>query len=504
MLKTALSATREEDYPEWYLDVIKEAGLAESSSVKGCMIIKPWGYALWENMKRVLDDMFKKTGHENAYFPLFIPLGHLQKEADHVEGFATECAVVTHHKLVKDEDGNLVPDGKLAEPLVVRPTSETIIGESFAKWIESYRDLPLLVNQWANVVRWEMRTRPFLRTTEFLWQEGHTAHASKDEAVEETMQMLDVYELFMRDYLAMPVVKGEKTESERFPGAVDTYSVEAMMQNRKALQAGTSHYLGQNFSKASGIRFATKEGDEDFAYTTSWGVSTRMIGALIMTHSDDNGLVLPPKIAPSHVVILPIYKHDEEKKLVMEYVDKLTAALDGVRFNGRSVEYRVDDRDLRGGEKNWYWIKKGVPVKVEIGPRDVEKNGLAVLRRDNELLKKDFISFDDFVSSLEVLLGDIQLNLLERAEKRLQEFSKVIDNMGAFIEYFTPTNKSNPEIHGGFAYSHWCGGMECEEKINKDLSVSIRNIPLDGEEEGGKCILCGGASEKRVVFAKAY
>lgn len=504
MVSTALSATRDGDYPQWYLDVIQEAGLADSSSVKGCMVIRPWGYALWERMRDILDAKFKATGHENAYFPLFIPLGHLQKEADHVEGFATECAVVTHHRLKKDKGGKLVPDGELAEPLVVRPTSETIIGESFAKWIQSYRDLPLLINQWANVVRWELRTRPFLRTTEFLWQEGHTAHASEAEAREETRMMLGIYHDFLRDYLAIASLMGEKSEAERFPGAVNTYSVEVMAQNRKALQAGTSHYLGQNFAKSSQIKFLSKEGKEEHAYTTSWGVSTRLIGALVMVHSDDNGLVLPPRIAPAHVVILPIFKNEEERVAVMAYVEELKAALSAAAFDGAPVRFRVDERDISGGEKNWHWIKKGVPIKIEVGPKDLERRCLAVVRRDDPLLKKQFPLFDDFVAGLGDVLMQIQANILRKAEGMLKEQTRRIDSKDEFFAYFTPMNAENPEIHGGFALSGWCGSGECEGTINKELSVSLRNIPLGGAEEVGKCVLCGKESLRRVIFAKAY
>src|SRR6187401_700552 len=363
MAKTAITPTRNDDYPEWYQQVIKAADLAENSDVRGCMVIKPWGWAIWENMQRALDGMFKATGHENAYFPLFIPLSFLQKEADHVEGFAKECAVVTHHRLVQAEGGKLVPapDSKLEEPLVVRPTSETIIGSMYAKWVQSYRDLPILINQWANVVRWELRTRMFLRTTEFLWQEGHTAHATAEEAEEETMKMLRVYADFAENFMAMPVIKGEKTSGERFPGAVSTYSIEAMMQDRKALQAGTSHFLGQNFSKVQEIKFQDQAGAEQFAWTTSWGVSTRLIGALIMTHSDDDGLVLPPRLAPKHVVLLPIYRSDEERSQVLEYVNTLKRELEAQRYDDSPLRVIIDDRDIRGGEKNWYHVKRGVP-----------------------------------------------------------------------------------------------------------------------------------------------
>jgi prolyl-tRNA synthetase len=380
--KNAISPTREEDYPEWYQQVVRAADLAEVSPVRGCMVIKPWGYAIWENMQRALDRMFKDSGHVNAYFPLFIPLSYLEKEAAHVEGFAKECAVVTHHRLEQGPDGRLVPTAPLEEPLVVRPTSETIIGAMFAKWVQSYRDLPILINQWANVVRWELRTRLFLRTTEFLWQEGHTAHATKEEAIEETLRILDIYATFAEQFMAMPVIRGEKTAGERFPGAVDTYAIEAMMQDRKALQAGTSHFLGQNFSKAQEIKFQDQNSTVQYAWTTSWGVTTRLVGALIMTHSDDDGLVIPPRLAPKHVVLLPIYRNDEEKSQVLAYVDSLKKELEAQDFSDGKVRVLIDDRDIRGGEKSWYHVKRGVPLRAEIGPKDIAKNGVFLARRD--------------------------------------------------------------------------------------------------------------------------
>ncbi len=502
--KTAINPRRDENYPLWYQEVIKAGDMAENSDVRGCMVIKPWGYTIWENMQRELDDMFKETGHTNAYFPLFIPLSYLQKEADHVEGFATECAVVTHHKLTKNEDGVLIPDGELDEPLIVRPTSETIIGASYAKWVNSYRDLPILINQWANVVRWERRTRLFLRTAEFLWQEGHTAHATEQEAVDETIKMLNVYKDFAENILAFPVITGEKSESERFPGAVSTYSIEAMMQDRKALQAGTSHFLGQKFAKAAKIKFQSKECTEEYAWTTSWGVSTRLIGALIMAHSDDNGLVLPPRIASSHIVFLPIYKSDEDRDTVLEYIDELKAGIKKLgRYHERRLVIETDDRDIRGGEKNWHWIKKGVPLKVEIGMKDIEKGSVAVLRRDNPELKKEFIDKDVFVETLHETLDDIQNTLFNRAKAFQLDNTKVIDDRKEFEAFFTPENSTNPEIHGGFASSHWCGSTECEDEL-KDLKITIRNIPMDGKNEAGKCIACGKESSKRVIFAKSY
>ena len=382
--KNAISPTREENYPEWYQQVVKAADLAETSDVRGCMVIKPWGYAIWENIQRQLDAMFKATGHENAYFPLFIPMSFLEKEAEHVEGFAKECAVVTHHRLEPDPDGGLrpAPSAQLEEPLIVRPTSETIIGATFARWVQSYRDLPILLNQWANVVRWELRTRMFLRTAEFLWQEGHTVHATQQEAEEETKMILDLYADFAENVMAMPVIKGEKTAGERFPGAVSTYSIEALMQDRKALQAGTSHFLGQNFAKAQEIMFQSEQGEREYAWTTSWGVSTRLVGGLIMTHADDDGMVLPPKLAPAHAVILPIYKNDDERGEVLPYCESLKKELEAQRFNDEPVRVRIDDRDLRGGEKKWQWVKRGVPVRIEVGPRDVAGGKVALGRRD--------------------------------------------------------------------------------------------------------------------------
>lgn len=501
--KTAISPTRSEDYSEWYQQVVKASGLAERSAVRGCMVILPWGYALWENMAQTLDGLFKETGVKNAYFPLFIPLNFLEKEAEHVEGFAKECAVVTHHRLEQGADGGLVPAGELTEPLIVRPTSETIIGDSFSKWVGSYRDLPLLINQWANVVRWEMRTRIFLRTSEFLWQEGHTAHATQAEAEERTEMMLDVYAKVAEEYLAMPVIKGAKSESERFPGAVETYCIEAMMQDRKALQAGTSHFLGQNFAKASGIKFQSSEGAEEYAWTTSWGVSTRLVGGLIMTHGDDDGIILPPRVASSHVVILPIIRKESDRESVMTYVESLAKVLKAQTFHDGPVRVEIDDRDIGGG-KGWDWIKKGVPVRVEIGPRDISENSVFVGRRDKGHREKTSIKRDEFVRSVTDILDDIQSNLFERAKAYLAEHTHSIDSRDAFYQFFTPKNQEKPEIHGGFSKSHWCGSAACEDTIKEDLSVTIRCIPLDEPNDAGQCICCGGPSEKRVIFAKAY
>lgn len=503
-IKAAITPTRSEDYPEWYQQVIKAADLAENSPVRGCMVIKPWGYGIWENMQRILDGMFKATGHRNAYFPLFIPLSFLEKEAKHVEGFAKECAVVTHHRLEQNAEGDLIPASPLQEPLVIRPTSETIIGEMFSKWVKSYRDLPLLINQWANVVRWEMRTRLFLRTTEFLWQEGHTCHATAEEAEEETFKMLDIYAEFAEKYMAMPVIKGEKTESERFPGAVATYSIEAMMQDRKALQSGTSHFLGQSFSQASNIKFLNSSGKEEFAWTTSWGVSTRLIGALVMAHGDDDGLILPPKLAPSQIVILPIVPKPEVKEGILRYCHELASELREVNYNGLPVSVEIDDRDLRGGEKFWHWVKKGVPVRVEIGPSELENNSVSFGRRDKEHKQRVSSSRNKFLATIAKELDDIQNSLYQKALDFRKANLVEIDSKKDFYEFFTPENKEKPEIHGGFAYSHWSGDTAVEEQVKSDLNVTIRGIPFEGDEVPGKCVISGKPSRRRVVFAKAY
>jgi prolyl-tRNA synthetase len=501
--KTAITPTRAEDYPEWYQQVVKASQLADPSPVRGCMVIKPWGYALWENIMRVLDDMFKETGVKNAYFPLFIPLSFLEKEAEHVEGFAKECAIVTHHRLEKGINGGLEPAGRLNEPLIVRPTSETIIGDSFSKWVSSYRDLPLLINQWANVVRWEMRTRVFLRTTEFLWQEGHTVHATAQEAVERTQLMLDVYSKLAEEYLAMPVIKGRKTVSERFPGAEDTLCIEAMMQDRKGLQAGTSHFLGQNFAKASEIRFQSSIEKEEYAWTTSWGASTRLIGGLIMTHGDDDGIILPPRIASSHVVLMPIIQNPEDRMAVRTYVESLAKELKDKFYHHRRVEVEIDDREI-GGARGWEWIKKGIPLRVEIGPRDIAGNSVYVGRRDKGHRDRTAIERDRFVGEITHILDDIQQTLFDRALLFRKAHTVNLDDKKEFYKFFTPENPQQPEIHGGFALSHWCGNDHCESKIKEDLSVTIRCIPLSGPSEKGECIYCGGPSSGRVVFAKAY
>ncbi len=502
--KTAITPRREEDFPEWYQQVIRAAELAEPSDVRGCMVIRPGGFGIWENMQRQLDVMFRATGHRNAYFPLFIPLSYFAKEAEHVEGFAKECAVVTHSRLEVDADGKMKPANALSEPLVVRPTSETIIGASYAKWVQSYRDLPILINQWANVVRWEMRPRLFLRTTEFLWQEGHTVHETEAEARAETKQMLDVYEKFVRDHLAIPVYSGEKSESERFPGAVQTLSIEVMVQDRKAIQAGTSHFLGQNFSRASGIQFQNREGKQEFGWTTSWGMSTRLVGTVIMMHGDDDGLVLPPRVAPTHIVILPITPKEETRAAVLEACEKLANELRDVRYVDVPLEVEVDRRDLGGGVKNWEWIKKGVPLRVEIGPRDLEKNSVAVCRRDQPVKAKEFMSMQEFVRRAKAILDSIQENLLDRAKKFRDENTRAIDSKRDFYDFFTPKNSSKPEIHGGFALAHWNGSREIENQIKSDLKVTIRCIPLDESAESGRCIFTGEPSTRRVIWAKSY
>ncbi len=507
--QTAITPTRAQDFPEWYQQVVRAADLAEPSDVRGCMVIKPWGYGIWENMQRGLDGMFKATGHKNAYFPLFIPLSYLAKEAEHVEGFAKECAVVTHHRLESDGKGGLRPaqSAELAEPLIVRPTSETIIGATYAKWVQSWRDLPILINQWANVVRWEMRPRVFLRTTEFLWQEGHTAHETAEEAIAETNQMLRVYETFARDWLALPVFVGEKSESERFPGAVQTLCIEAMVQDRKAIQAGTSHFLGQNFSKASGIEFLSRTNTKELAWTTSWGSSTRLIGTVLMAHADDDGAVLPPRIAPAHVVIISVTPKPETRDAVLAAVEQLASDLRGQTFAGEPIRVEVDRRDIGGGTKSWEWIKRGVPLRVEIGPRDLEKGSVAVGRRDRGPKEKEFLPTAEFVSRVPEVLQSMQDALLARATAHRDEHTVRIDSKEEFYAFFTAKKSDKPEIHGGFALAHWNGTREIEEQIKTDLKVTIRCIPfVDAAHpaEAGRCVITGEPSRQRVIFAKSY
>jgi len=501
--KNAISPRRGEDYPEWYQQIVRAADLAENSPVRGCMVIKPWGYGIWERIQRELDDRIKATGHENAYFPLLIPLSFLEREAEHVEGFAKECAVVTHHRL-EERDGKLIPAGELDEPFVIRPTSETIIGETFAKWVQSYRDLPLLINQWANVMRWEMRTRLFLRTSEFLWQEGHTVHASEAEAMEETMNMLEVYRELAEDVMAMPVFTGEKSAGERFPGAERTFCIESMMQDRKALQAGTSHYLGQNFSKASGIRFVDESGEIQFGYTTSWGVSTRLVGGLIMTHGDDDGLRLPPKLAPQQIVILPVIPKDEHRESVLAFAESLQKELSSLRYSDERVRVVVDKRDLRGGEKSWQWVKKGVPIRIEVGPRDIESDKVVCYRRDRGVKDKEFFDRREFVSRVPEILETIQKTLFSEAKSyRDSHVNTDITSLDEMKEFFTPQNVEKPEIHGGFVRAPWCGDPDTEQTLAQ-MKLSIRCLPFDGNHAEGKCVVSGRPAQREAIIAKSY
>ena len=500
--KNAITPTRDEDYAIWYQEVVKAADLAEHAPVRGCMVIKPWGYGLWENIQKILDKKIKDTGHKNAYFPLFVPLSLLQKEAAHVEGFAKECAVVTHHRL-EMVDGKLEPakNSKLEEPLIVRPTSETIIGEMFARWIESYRDLPLLINQWANIVRWEMRTRLFLRTTEFLWQEGHTAHSTKKEAEEEVFKMLGEYKDFLENYLAIPCFVGKKSEMEKFPGAEDTYVLETLMQDRKALQACTSHFLGQNFSKAANIKFNDENGKVNYAWTTSWGITTRIIGALVMVHSDDDGLILPPKIAPVEIVIIPVIHSEDVKENILKVCEKLKDDLQKIVYHNKNLSVEIDTRDVRGGEKKWSYVKKGVPIILEIGPKDIQKESVFMLRRDT--FEKKSIKILDFVKNISNILDDMQKKMFEKAKKHLDEHTKEFQSKEEFYKFFTPKNKEKPEIHGGFAKIWFCLDAKEEEKIKQDLSVTLRCIEDDSDVEK-TCIFCSKKTKKRAIFAKAY
>ena len=501
--KTAITPTRSADYAEWYQQVIIAADMAENAPVRGCMIIKPWGYAIWEQIQSYLDRRIKETGHQNVYFPLFIPLSFLEKEAAHVQGFAKECAVVTHHRL-EEKDGKLIPASPLEEPLIVRPTSETIIGDAFSRWAKSWRDLPILINQWANVVRWEMRTRLFLRTSEFLWQEGHSVHATAEEAKEEAERMLKVYCELAQEVLAIPVIAGEKSEGERFPGAESTYTFEMMMQDRKALQAGTSHYMGQNFAKAFNIRFNTKEEKLEYGYTSSFGSTTRLVGSIIMTHGDDDGLRLPPRISPYHVVIIPIIPKPEKEAEVLAYVEKIKAELATQSFCGRPLAIHIDKRDMRGGEKNWEWIKKGVPLRIEVGPRDVESQSVMLARRDKEPQEKLSLKYAELVASTLSILEEIQKNYFQTAQKQLQTNTRrdihTFDELKAF---FTPKNEEKPEIHGGFVIAKWCGDTKTEEML-KELKITIRCLPFEQSGTSGTCILTGKPATLDAVFAKSY
>ena len=482
--------SRSEDYSQWYNDIVQHAELAENSGVRGCMVIKPYGYAIWEKMQAELDRKFKATGHVNAYFPLFIPKSYFSKEADHVDGFAKECAVVTHYRLKNSDKGIVVDeDAKLEEELIVRPTSETIIWDTYRKWIQSYRDLPLLINQWANVVRWEMRTRLFLRTAEFLWQEGHTAHATKNEALEETEKIINLYSDFAQDFMAMPVTIGAKSENERFAGALETYTIEALMQDGKALQAGTSHFLGQNFAKAFDVKFATKEGKQDYVWATSWGVSTRLMGALIMTHSDDKGLVLPPKLAPFQVVIVPIYKSEEELTIISEKVDLVKNNLEG-----KGISVKFDDRKThKPGWKFAEYELKGVPVRLAMGMRDIENNTIEVARRDT--LEKQTYNIENIEDIVYNLLEEIQSNLFLKANNFRKENTYTAESYDEFKQLIEK---------GGFVYAHWDGTSESEEKIKNETKATIRCIPLVSDKEEGLCIISQKKSAQRVLFAKAY
>ncbi len=486
--------TRAQDYSQWYNDLVLKGSLADYSAVRGCMVIKPYGYALWENMQATLDKMFKDTGHENAYFPLFVPKSLFEAEEKNAEGFAKECAIVTHYRLKTDPNnkGKLMvdPEAKLEEELIVRPTSEAIIWNTYKTWIQSYRDLPILVNQWANVVRWEMRTRLFLRTAEFLWQEGHTAHATKEEAIAETVKMLDVYADFAENWMAMPVIKGVKTPNERFAGAEDTYCIEALMQDGKALQAGTSHFLGQNFAKAFDVKFSDKNNTLDYVWATSWGVSTRLIGGLVMTHSDDEGLVLPPRIAPLQVVIVPIYKGEEQKSLLDEKVHAMVAS-----FKAAGIRVKYDDSDnQRPGWKFAEYELKGVPVRIAVGPRDLENNQVEIARRDTK--EKTTVTMDGITETVSQLLLDIQSNLFNRAKKYRDEHITKVDSWDDFI--------STLDTKAGFVSAHWDGTPETEDKIKEMTKATIRCIPLNNEQEAGTCILTGKPSVQRVLFARAY
>lgn len=508
--KTAISPTRNEDFPEWYQQVIKAADLAENSETRGCMVIKPWGYGIWELIQQQLDRRFKATGHQNAYFPLLIPLSYLEKEAEHAEGFATECAVVTHHRLeaVKDEQTGktrMIPTGELTEPYVIRPTSETIIGAAFSRWIESYRDLPLLINQWANVMRWEMRPRLFLRTAEFLWQEGHTAHETRNEAIEETEMIHALYTDFLRDHLAIPVIPGEKTENERFPGADATLTVEAMVQDKKAIQAGTSHYLGQNFARAQDISFTGRDGKIQHAHTTSWGVSTRLIGTLIMAHSDDDGLICPPRVAPQQIVILPITPKPESRDSVIAACQALAETLRNRACHGEPLRVHVDTRDLSGGVKKWEWIKKGVPIRIEIGPRDLETRRICVQRRDRDMAEKDFILEEDFIRDAVDILDSIHHALYNRAREFRDANIRGCRDMAEFDNHWTTETP-------GWLLTAWSGSSEQEEELSKRHKITIRCLPVDPTAlpaealaaAGTQCFLTGRPATTHALWGRSY
>lgn len=501
--KTAISPTRAENYNEWYQKIVRASDFAELSAVRGCQILKGWGYGVWEQMQRDLDRRFKETGHDNYYFPLYIPLSYFQREAEHVDGFAKEMAIVTHHRL-KKIDGKLVPDGELEEPLVIRPTSETIIGESMAKWIQSHRDLPLLLNQWANVSRWEMRPRILLRTAEFLWQEGHTAHETEAEAMFETKQMLEVYRAFAEDMMAIPVITGEKIAAERFPGAVTTLCIEAMMQDGRALQAGTSHYLGHTFAKSCNIQFQSREGKLEYVHTTSWGMSTRMLGALVMTHGDDNGMKVPPRIAPHQVVILPILRDDGTRDAVLDYCDKLKADLHSETFDGVTIRCKVDLRDIQASDKRWEWIKRGAPLIIEVGPKDVASHKVCVTRRDKLEAGKRFEEKAAFVGNIAHELADIQKSMFEAAlNLRTQRMRFDIKDWKAFEDYFSKDADSSFTGGQGFVRAKWCGDEASLAKL-EPLGVTVRCIPFDQDGSEGVCVLTGKPATQEVIFARAY
>ncbi len=495
----AVDITRKEDFPLWYQEVITLADLAEHSAVRGCMVIKPRGYALWENIQRLLDGKFKQRGVENAYFPLFIPLEYLQREAAHIEGFAKECAIVTHTRLEKDENGKLVPAGKLEEPLIVRPTSETIIGESFSKWVQSYRDLPIKINQWCNIVRWEMRPRLFLRTAEILWQEGHTVHSSAEEALALSLEIQDLYAHFAEEYLAIPVIKGEKSEGERFPGAENTFTFEAMMQDGKALQMGTSHYMGQNFAKACNIKFLNKDGKEEYGYTTSWGSTTRMIGAMIMCHGDDNGMIIPPKIAAKHIAIIPVLTNEEKNAEVLLYCDRLKNALNQISFYQSNLGVDIIKDDRRSGDKVWDAIKKGYPVRIEIGSRDIESSKLPVSMRTKDKSEKMFLSFEEILSSIEKILEEIHFTLFNKALLHREQNTVSVTSMTEFADAV-----KREDFPLKFIKAPYGGDKLLEEKIQKDFGVTIRCIPQNQPQEISDCLFNGRKKPVQAIFAKSY
>lgn len=499
--RSAIQPTREDDYAEWYQQVIKAAEMAENSPVRGCMIIKPWGWSIWEHIRDRLDARIKATGHHNAYFPLFVPLHFLEKEASHVEGFAKECAVVTHHRL-EAQDHKLVPASPLEEPLVIRPTSEAVIGEAFSRWIHSWRDLPLLINQWANVVRWEMRPRIFIRTSEFLWQEGHTAHATEEEAWDEAKLMLEEYRSLVEDTLAIPVILGSKSPGERFPGAVDTMTLECMTQDRKAIQCGTSHYLGQNFAKAFNITYNTQQGTTEYAHTTSWGVTTRLIGAMIMVHSDDNGLCLPPRVAPYQIVIIPVLTKEDRKDDVLAAARELKEKLSKILYEGSPIRVYVDEREERAGEKNWGWIKKGVPLRIELGAREVDSGSCVVARRDT--LDKSTLAVNSLLGDVESLLTTIQKDMFDKAKAFREKYTRTcITTLDELKAFFTPKNEEKPEMHGGFVRAKWCGDIATEDVL-KEFKVTIRCLPFDQTGTKGTCIITGRPATCDAIFAKSY